>query len=269
MKHFTSYNEPLEEVECLELIKNGESSDIAEKIIDYIERSLLRHELILTKEGKNHFSHLLGEISDNCREHGGEKAKWYTLGHYFFDKRTKKGKCQLVILDFGETIYEGLKNAETQNIRNKLQDYVNEAVEKFSITETEETLYTLFSLQQRVSRVEQDDGRARGNGTVTFLDAFQKLFNGNNSSKNKSMLSITSGKCSILFDGTYTLKEQTYENGQVNKIIAFNSENRLDMPPDKKYVRTLENFFPGTVISMELYIDDTLMRKEDGDEQQI
>lgn len=76
------------------------------------------------------------------------------------------------------------------------------------------------------------------------------------------MLSITSGHCSILFDGTYTMKSVKYNGGYENKIIAFNSNNELTKAPDQKYVRTLKNRFPGTIISMELYIDDSLVVKE-------
>ena len=261
LKHLNIYDKPIDAVECLSLIKNGESARVAESTIDYINRSLARHNLVLTPEGANHFGQLLGEISDNCSQHGGDGAVWYTLGHYSFNKQTSEGKCQLVILDFGNTIYEGLKNTATSTMKKKIDRYVKRSWTLFPSRESEETLYTLFSLQQRVSRFEQK-GIVRGNGTITFIDAFQNLFN-NESSANRSMLSITSGRRSILFDGTYTLQEEVYPSGYRNKTIAFNSENKLNVPPDKNYVRTLKNKFPGTIISMELYINNALIdRKE-------
>lgn len=261
LKHLNIFDRSIDSVECLELIQNGESAVVAEKIIDYIDRSLLRHNMVLTLEGKNYFGQLLGEIADNCSQHGGRDVVWYTLGHYSYNKDTHEGKCQLVILDFGDTIYEGLKNTATQAMKRKIDKYVKKSWTVFPRKESEETLYTLFSLQQRVSRFEQK-GVVRGNGTITFLDAFQNLFNVSSREK-RSMLSITSGKCSILFDGTYSLKEDVYPSGYRNKIIAFNKENKLNLPPDKKYVRTLENSFPGTVISMELYIDNSLIHRKE------
>jgi hypothetical protein len=261
LKHLNVYDKPIDAVECLSLIKNGASSFVAESAIDYINRSLARHNLVLTPEGANYFGQLLGEISDNCSQHGGNEAVWYTLGHYSFNKNTSEGKCQLVILDFGNTIYEGLKNTATNSMKKKIDKYVRKSWSLFPKRDSEETLYTLFSLQQRVSRFEQK-GAVRGNGTITFIDAFQNLFNDESSAK-RSMLSITSGRCSILFDGTYTLQEEVYPTGYRNKTIAFNKENKLNVPPDKKYVRTLKNKFPGTIISMELYINNALIgRKE-------
>lgn len=37
--------------------------------------------------------------------------------------------------------------------------------------------------------------------------------------------------------------------------IAFNEDNDLNKKPDKKCVYNLQNKFPGTIISMELYLD--------------
>lgn len=124
----------------------------------------------------------------------------------------------------------------------------------FKTVKSEETLYALFSLQQRVSRIISKNA-VRGNGTVTFIDSVLKLFNTTNQNY-KSIFSITSGKASILFDGKYVLKEQVFGENYSNKIIAFNDENDLSKEPDSRYVRTLNNSFPGTVISMDLYIDN-------------
>lgn len=41
----------------------------------------------------------------------------------------------------------------------------------------------------------------------------------------------------------------------MRNIITFNKEQDLDLPPDKNYVKRLNNRFPGTIISMEFYID--------------
>lgn len=114
----------------------------------------------------------------------------------------------------------------------------------------------MFSLQQRVSRFALRREVVRGNGTVAFLEAFQQLLV-ENMGQDKSLLSITSGKCSILFDGTYSFDEITYDGGYKNKIIAFNQDNDLKKPPDHRYVRSIENGFPGTVISIELHISNT------------
>lgn len=249
-------------IESLSLQIGGNSSDVATLVIDYINRSLYRHNLMLTARGKNHFGKLLGEIVDNCHQHGGPETIWYTLGHYSYDVKSNSGKCRLTIFDFGQTIYEGLKKGATKSMQKRINHYVRRSRVWFSSQESEETLYTLFSLQQRASRFASKKDAVRGNGTVVFLDAFQRLF-ATEDDQDKSLLSITSGKCSILFDGTYLLKEVTYEGKYTNKIIAFNSDNDLKKPPDHRYVRNIKNGFPGTIISMELHISNSHISKKE------
>ena len=261
LNHLDIYRGKIQNVEKLDLLVKGESSEVAEKSIEYINRSLARHGYMLTKEGANHFGKLFGEIVDNCKLHGGTSSVWYTLGHYVFDKDSNLCKCNLCIFDFGDTIYESLKNCDQPKILNRITHYVKKSLISFKSVRDKETLYTLFSLQQRVSRI-IDKNVVRGNGTVTFIEAILKLFNTNDRNF-KSCFSITSGKCSILFDGKYQLAEKSYASGYSNKIIAFNPENDLTKEPDTDYVRTLKNSFPGTAISMELYIDSKYLKGVD------
>ena len=241
-------------IEKLTLIKGGDSAEVSEKTIEYINRSLYRHGYILTKLGANLFGSFVGEIVDNCSLHGGDNVAWYTLGHYSFDSENHLGKCKLCIIDFGDTIYESLKYNSNKKMLKQINHYSRKKWYSFKTVKSEETLYALFSLQQRVSRIISKNA-VRGNGTVTFIDSVLKLFNTTNQNY-KSIFSITSGKASILFDGKYVLKEQVFGENYSNKIIAFNDENDLSKEPDSRYVRTLNNSFPGTVISMDLYIDN-------------
>ena len=40
------------------------------------------------------------------------------------------------------------------------------------------------------------------------------------------------------------------------KVIAFNEDNDLNKPPDKKYVHTIDASFPGVIINLKFYIDE-------------
>ena len=259
LKHLGIGDYEIPDNERLALIKDGSSADVAEKSIEYIDRSLKRHGLELTKEGQNLFGRFFGEVVDNCCSHGGERVSWFTLGHYCYDKKSGLGKCKLSVVDFGDTIYEGLKNCNSKMMLKQINHYVKKTWYSFRSVRDEETLYTLFSLQQRTSRIIDKD-RVRGNGTVTFIESFLELFH-TEDAKYKSIFSITSGKCSILFDGKYKLIEKTFKNGYSNKIITFNKSGNLYEEPDKKYVRTIKNSFPGTVVSMDLYIDKKYLKR--------
>lgn len=258
LQHLKIFNGVVRNTEKLDLIKNKSSSQVAEKSIEYINRSLKRHGFKLTKQGENHFGNSFGEIVDNCSMHGGDSVVWYAIGHYTYDETAQLGKCKLCIVDFGDTIHESLKYNSNNKVLKRINHYVKKTWYSFSSIKDEEVLYTLFSLQQRVSRIIDKDS-IRGNGTVAFIDSFLDLFNTDNPDY-KSVFSITSGKCSILFDGKYSLKNNTYKHGYYNKIIAFNDNNNLYEEPDKNYVRQLKNGFPGTVISMDLYIDNKYLK---------
>jgi hypothetical protein len=108
----------------------------------------------------------------------------------------------------------------------------------------EEALWTLYALQEGVSRLRHSPGgEDRGNGTVRLIEYFMKL-----ASDDPKMV-IISGSTWILFDGTHQLG--TIRKGEEDrKIIAFNETNDLALPPDPKFVRTLKKAFPGTLVSL-------------------
>lgn len=233
----------------LPLTKNEEAGILTTKIIDYYSDCLKTKGFCLTEAGENHFSTLMGEVISNCSDHGGENVQWYALGHYI----TEYGECNLTIFDFGDTIYEGLKNKSLyQKTTNKLEE-LTLAHKNFFQHPDEELLWTLFSLQHGISRLNSVEDETRGQGTIDLIDSFQKLggkYDGNGNIQ-KPIMSITSGNINILFDGTYTIKE----NNNDYKIIAFNEKNSLEEEPDERYVRNIKNYFPGTVLSMKFFID--------------
>ena len=139
-----------------------------------------------------------------------------------------------------------------QKTANKLE-YLTSFHKKMFHRTDEELLWTLFSLQHGISRLNSAQDETRGQGTIDLIDSFQKLGRKYDKDGNiqKPIMSITSGNINILFDGTYTIRED--ENNL--KVIAFNAENSLKNEPDEKYVKNIGNYFPGTVISIKFFID--------------
>lgn len=236
-------------LELLPLIKNQDPGIMSTKIIEYYNNCLESKGFILNAEGANHFSTMLGEVIKNCSDHGGKGVQWYASGHYTKDD----GEFNLAIFDFGNTIYEGLKNEtlskDTIKTLNELTAYHKEGFKRVD----EELLWTLFSLQHGISRLNSEEDNTRGQGTVDLICGFQQLGGkyADNGNLEKPIMSITSGNINILFDGTYTIKSD--KNGL--KVIAFNNENDIKSAPDEKYVKNIKKFFPGTVISIRFFID--------------
>ncbi|WP_407545043.1 hypothetical protein [Priestia sp. HNGD-A6] len=276
-------------IEILDLVLGGKhsstlkvspqatSAEISTLISDYFNRCLQTQDYSLTDEGYALFCHMVGEVIDNCEIHSGDFCQWFTLGNYFIiNKNEEYGECNLVLFNFGQTIYEGLKkhiNSLGDNTTNKMAEQLKYSLEAltsqhlkkgfFGPNWNEEVLWTLYALQDGVSRCISEDEPDRGTGTVRLIEAFQEI--GNTYDGKTSEMCIISGRAQIKFTGNYVMNSEMKEN-ETRQIIAFNSQNDLNLPPDKKCVRLLKNHFPGTVISMKFYLDrkyfDDVLKEE-------
>jgi hypothetical protein len=207
---------------------------------------------------------ILGEIYINAEEHGslGER---FSLG--FFERGELNdediGVLHFTVFNYGKTIYEVFKGPECQN--KAVQDQMKRLSEKFTKNNwfkaaqfTEENLWTLYALQEGVT---SHANWRRGHGTITFLDRFFQIATFVGSLK-QSALKLYSGNTQIIFDGTYPLKSVPIDHekpdGQKVKKLTFNKSYSFDEPPDKKFVNFVNDFFPGTLITAQIYLDKRL-----------
>lgn len=274
VKHLGFKSTKKNNIKVLEWIVNGESDKVGEKVSEYFESCLKTQKLMLKPEGFNLLAEMIGEVVLNCRDHGGKYATWYTAGHYNLYKDESYGEFHLVIFNFGQTIYEGLKSKETsEEMKENLNNITKKHIGFFKGNWDEETLWTLYALQSGVSRFKtrikrSEDTRytpTRGTGTIRLINDFQKI--GTYNHNEKPIMSITSGNAHIYFDGKYRLKEETLYNDTKADIIAFNKENDLNIPPNKEYVHRIKEYFPGTIISMKFYINREKYIEEDKNEK--
>ena len=114
----------------------------------------------------------------------------------------------------------------------------------------EETLWTLYALQEGVTSKE----KRRGNGSIQYIENFFKL-KGDLSKDEESRMVIVSGNTRILFDGEYQITEKEIEgNKRRFKMVTFNKSGEINDEPDKNYVTFTPHFFPGTMISARILI---------------
>lgn len=237
-------------------IEVGKNRDVAAtELTDYFDSCLdgLGHQL--TPKGKAYLSALLSEVIGNAEEHGGP---WSMIGHWEYSESGGKrfGECHIVILNSGKTIYESLdRQNNSPQLKEQLRQLSNIHRDQgfFSFLGPgwdEETLWTLYALQERVSRYAGTPrGKDRGNGTVSFIEFFQKL-----AADGSGKMCIASGHAYILFNGKYHLQQVPW-GGESLKIIAFNADNDLHRPPDRDCVYRLDHPNPGTLVSIRLTLD--------------
>jgi hypothetical protein len=227
-------------------------------LTDYFDKCLRSLGYQLKKAGKTYLGSLLTEVIGNAEEHG--RGQWYTIGHWHRGQHgdaKKYGTCHLVILNYGTTIYESLSGPDvSETLKSELRSLsaAHERRKFFSRAWDQETLWTLYALQERVSRYTGLPGSIdRGNGTIEVIEFFRKL-----SEAKGGRMCIVSGNSYILFDGTYKLGD-IQRAGEFLQVIAFNEKNDLEEPPDPKYVFRLPSYFPGTIVSIELTLEESYL----------
>ncbi|MGB9236815.1 MAG: hypothetical protein WCC04_20595 [Terriglobales bacterium] len=221
----------------------------ATHLTDYFSLCLQQAGAKLSRSGENKLATLIGEAISNAEEHA--RGKWFAKAHFDLlrPKEQEGGACHIVLVNFSETtIFRSFMSprASSETFR-RMRAYAAEHLGKglFEKPYDEEALCTLYALQEGVSSLPE----RRGTGTTSLIDFFLQLAGVN------PRMCVLSGHAFILFDGKYRLKPEPFEGGE-RQVIAFNGDNSLERPPDGKYVRTVSNPFPGTLISIKFNLKE-------------
>lgn len=241
-------------------INNTKRKEIdATNLVQHVIDSLSTIQKKLSIESIENLSTVFGEILINAEEHATLNYR-YSTGYFQKisdeDIKSAYGIYHLVILNFGESIYEKFKSPKCTNteIKERMSQLSQQYTEKnwFSRRFDEETLWTLYALQEGVTSVPIEDYQ-RGNGSIRFIESFFNLKSNSQENDNISQLSIISGNTNIIFDGKYEIRNKFIGN-ETFKVMTFNGSGNIEDKPDKKYVKHINDCFPGTVITAKILI---------------
>lgn len=232
-------------------------------MVDYVVDSLGRMNKILTSDSLEDLSIIIGEILINAEEHSTFNHR-YSIGYFqeFNNKGDSFGIFNLAILNFGDTIYDKFKspNCPRQDIVQQMTELSNQYTSKnlFGDSIKEETLWTLYALQEEITSVSKIKNEKRGNGSIKFIESFFNL-KGNVKTDRKSKLAILSGNTSIIFDGSHGIMKKNKGKDEF-RVMTFNDKGDIADRPDSKFVKFVPNHFPGTIITAQILIskDDIL-----------
>ena len=243
-------------------ILKSERKDIdTTTLVDYVLNCLNRINKKLTPEKLDDLCIVISEILINAEEHSSTNFR-FSIG--YFNEVIENGKhfgvFRLSILNFGQTIYEKFKtpNFPNHEIATKMKELSDCYTSKNFFNKNqfeEETLWTLYSLQEGVTSIPTDKYKKRGNGSIRFIESF---FNFKGDKKDLDVISrmdILSGNANIVFDGTYQIHEKAVDN-EFFKFMTFNKSQEIEDKPDSNYVKFVNNFFPGTIISAKILFND-------------
>lgn len=245
-------------------IKIAERKDIdTTKLVDYVLDSLRKLNRKLTPDKIDDLSTVIGEILINAEEHSTLGYR-FSIGyfHELNENGLHYGVFRLVILNFGQTIYEKFSDPNCENVtivdrmKNLSAKYTKR---KYFIKSEfeEESLWTLYALQEGVSTIPTKVSR-RGNGTIQFIESFFNIKGRSIEGKTQddiSRLVLISGNTNITFDGSYNIVEKN-ENGEPFKYMTFNKSGNIEEKPDNRFVIFTKNYFPGTIISAKILFNE-------------
>lgn len=245
-----------------ETLKNSQQKLIdTTTLVEHVISSMHLINKELSQETIEDLSTVVGEILINAEEHSTLNQR-YSTGYFqkIDNKNLDKafGIYHLVVLNFGESIYEVFKSPECKNPKNvekmkKLSERYNR-FRFFNKSFQEETLWTLYSLQEGITSTSPKEYKKRGNGSIRFIESFFNLRT-SNGNDNISRMNIISGNTSIMFDGSYEIQNKTIGNENFG-VMTFNESGNIEDKPDKRFVKRINSYFPGTIITAKILITE-------------
>ncbi len=235
---------------------------LSTRLTQYVDQCLKQFGSRLTDNGRQHIAELTAEVIDNAERHSG-KVRWWIAGYLRRKPNDELGDCHIVIFNVGDSIAQSLRKLPSNaSLRGDIEALVAKhrkgGIFGFGPKWQEDDLWTLYALQQGVSaRNVQPPGSPigdNGQGTIRMIQWFQELGKRADGAESPKM-AVVSGATYILFDGQYSIRNQVVGNGRIRKVITFNDQNSLEYPPDERCVRSLDESFPGTMISLRFFLD--------------
>lgn len=230
-------------------------------LVDYVLDCLSRMGKHLTPERLDDLCTVISEILINAEEHSSNQKR-FSIGYFQETNGTDEhyGVFRLAILNFGDNIYSKFKDPDCPNkdiIKNMKQlskDYTSKGFFKWKKFE-EETLWTLYSLQEGVTTVSKKLYKKRGNGSIRFIESFFNL-KGSQTVDEISKMAILSGNTSIIFDGKYGIVDKYNDKDEKFQVMTFNESGNIADLPDKEFVKFVKEDFPGTMISARILFNE-------------
>ena len=105
-------------------------------------------------------------------------------------------------------------------------------------------------LNEGISRIKYQD-RSRGNGTMNFIESFISLGSfGEIDTRFAAKMNIVSGHGLLICDNKY----KPFLQNSI-KIISLNKEQDIHKLPDKNYLKTNKEYFPGTILECKIFLN--------------
>ncbi|HLN94302.1 MAG TPA: hypothetical protein VK183_01610 [Flavobacterium sp.] len=226
----------------------------ATKIVAYVNKCLRRNDFEFSEIGESDLTNLIGEVLNNAEDHSHFSTYYVTANYHHEADATLDsgvvGELNISFMNFGSSIYEGLEGTKEEN--SAIYEIISKIYDKVSgqSTFSKDNLFTLYALQDGISRLKYED-ESRGTGTMKFINCFFSLGDYVNEAKNKQpRLTILSGKTYLICDNKYKPFEK-----DSRYFVSLNDQSDLFFPPNKSHLKDLKYAFPGTMLSIKVFLN--------------
>lgn len=212
-------------------------STLDQNVQTFINECLGEFGYYLNIDGERVLQKIISEWKTNCNNHLKNFCEFFCTGSLTY--KNNLGVCDLVLVNFGDTINDSIKAIGTTEIGIRTFDRITNK-QNYNSKFTKENGIVLAAIQKKVSRL-KTDSNVRGTGFPQIMEFFSKLSDDEENSK----MTIISGNTQIRFAKNEYLR---YNNN--NGEIYFNDEKIPSIAPNINNVKKIESKFPGTLISI-------------------
>jgi len=241
---------------------------VAKKVVDYLNKCLDRYGYELREDDKNSTEGIIGEVLSNAEDHSSSDT-WFITSNFSGDisEGTDKmvGELNIAIANFGHSFYEAFESTKIKNHEqyNQVESLVQRNREKNPTMKFgDEQLYTLVMMSETISRLKYKED-SRGTGTIKFLRSFGELGDFENKANGyMPNLSLFTGHTHLICDNELKpfAKDTVY-------CLSLNPEKDLTVPPRESHLKILPEKFPGTLLSVKIYLNKQHLDKKYGGNQ--
>jgi hypothetical protein len=234
-------------------------SDAAESVIALIRRTQESRGMLLQRDFAKPFARLLSGAIDNALEHGGDC--WVgAVVHPGADGGPPR--VDVALFNLGPSMHQTLSRMPSASVqRPGIEELLlrhSEAGYFDGVTWTEEAVWFRHCLQDGVT----SRGGKGGSGTRTVLKAFEYLLDSSPPTRLPRM-SIVSGGVKVDLDEHSRLAVSTSRSRRDHYDLAFNPENRLDLPATS-HIRILQRYLPGTMMTLHFHLEPAFLIPQGG-----
>lgn len=201
----------------------------------------------LNELGERVIEKIVSEWISNCKNHLKSFCEYYCTGSLNYEK--ENGNCNLVLVNFGDTIPESINKEDTTEIGKRTFNSIT-SLQKYSKNFTKNNGIVLAAIQKKVSRLKTETN-TRGTGFPEIMSFFSQLSDDEENSK----MTIISGKTQIKFT------KSDFKRYNKDRNIFFNESCNPSEKPNRRNMINMKNKFPGTLISIKFVFKKDYIEK--------